>query len=140
MVLQMEDCIDVMHALYPDYNVLFLFNHSCGYDRQRDDGLNVENMSKNYRGKQSLLRPTLIREEAGYLGTYPHQLSPGDTQHMIFGENDEGPFWMSQQERELNRNDRIEQGKTRKRRKSKEELIEELCNKGVHGTGNYTNI
>ena len=33
MVLQMEDCIDVMHALYPDYDVLFLFDHSCGHDR-----------------------------------------------------------------------------------------------------------
>ena len=68
MVLQIGDCIDVMHALYPDYNVLFLFDHSCGHDRQREDGLNVENMSKNYGGKQSLLRPTLIREEAGYRG------------------------------------------------------------------------
>ena len=54
MVLQMEDCIDVMHALYPDYDVLFLFDHSCGHDRQREDGLNVENMSKNYRGNQIL--------------------------------------------------------------------------------------
>jgi hypothetical protein len=58
MVLQMEDCIDVMHALYPDYDVLFLFDHSCGHDRQRKDGLNLENMSKNYGWKQSLLRPT----------------------------------------------------------------------------------
>jgi hypothetical protein len=48
MVLQMEDCIDVLKVLYPSYDVLLLFDHSCGHDRQRDDGLNVENMSKGW--------------------------------------------------------------------------------------------
>ena len=54
IMLQMEDCIDVMNLLYPQYDVLFLFDHSCGHVRQRKDGLNVENMSKSYGGKQSI--------------------------------------------------------------------------------------
>jgi hypothetical protein len=44
MVLQMEDCLDVMRVLYPEYKVLLLFDHSCGHDWQREDGLNVDNM------------------------------------------------------------------------------------------------
>jgi hypothetical protein len=42
MVVQIEDCVDVIHVLYPDFEVLFLFDHSYGHDRQREDGLNVE--------------------------------------------------------------------------------------------------
>ena len=32
MVLQLEDCIDVLRCLYPQYDVLFMFDHSCGHD------------------------------------------------------------------------------------------------------------
>jgi hypothetical protein len=46
MVLQMEDCVDVMKVLHPEVDVLLLFDHSCGSDRQQENGLNVENMSK----------------------------------------------------------------------------------------------
>jgi hypothetical protein len=70
MVLQMEDCLDVLDTLYPQFDVLLLFDHSCGHDKQQSDGLNVENMTKNYAGKQSFLRPTLIKEERGYFGPY----------------------------------------------------------------------
>jgi hypothetical protein len=34
MVLQMEDCIDVMKVLHPEVDVLLLFDHSCGHDGQ----------------------------------------------------------------------------------------------------------
>jgi hypothetical protein len=40
MVLQLEDCIDVLQVLHPQYDYVFLFDHSCGYDRQRPNGLN----------------------------------------------------------------------------------------------------
>lgn len=38
MVLQMEDCIDVMRVLKPDFDILFLFDHSRGHDTQQEDG------------------------------------------------------------------------------------------------------
>jgi hypothetical protein len=79
MVLKME-IFDVMKLLYPQYDVLFLFDHSCGHDRQCEDGLNFENMSKSYHGKQSILRTLLIKQERGYLGRFPHTLNPGDMQ------------------------------------------------------------
>jgi len=53
MVLQLEDCVKVLKVMYPQYNFLFLFDHSCGHDRQRDDGLNIENMpKKNMEGNR----------------------------------------------------------------------------------------
>ena len=35
MVLQLEDCVDVLKCLYPQYDFLLLFDHSCGHDKQR---------------------------------------------------------------------------------------------------------
>ena len=92
MVLQMEDCIDVLKVLYPSYDVLLLFDHSCGHDRQRDDGLNVEYMSKGYGGKQSRLRPSLIKQVDGYIGSFTQKLNVGDTQTMIFSADDDVLF------------------------------------------------
>jgi TfoX/Sxy family transcriptional regulator of competence genes len=53
MVLQLEDCADVVTTLYPQYQFLFLFDHSCGHDRAREDALNVNNMNTGYGGKQT---------------------------------------------------------------------------------------
>ena len=92
IILQLYDCIDVLKCLYPQYDYLFVFDHSCGYDKQREYGLNAENMSKSYGGKQSLLHTTLIKEASGYLGAFQCSLKPGDTQFMSFQPNDGRPF------------------------------------------------
>ncbi len=99
MVLQIEDCIDVLKVLFPNFDVLLLFEHSCGHDRQQEHGLNIENMSKGYGGKQSRLCPSIIKEVDGYLGSFNQTLNPGDTQIMVFGPNDDGTLWMTPTER-----------------------------------------
>ena len=33
MVTQLEDCIDCLTVLYPEYDFLFLFDRSCGHDK-----------------------------------------------------------------------------------------------------------
>jgi hypothetical protein len=71
MVIQFEDCMDCLTTLYPEFDYLFLFDHSCGHDKQREDGLNAERMLKGFGGKQAVLHDTLIRQEQSYLGTYP---------------------------------------------------------------------
>jgi hypothetical protein len=71
MVLQLEDCRDCLRVLYPDIEFLFMFDHSCGHDRQKENGLRVENMSKSFGGKQTKLRETRIMQEQGYLGKFP---------------------------------------------------------------------
>jgi hypothetical protein len=115
MELQLEDCIDVLRRLYPQYDVLFMFDHSCGHDQQREDGLNVENMSKNYGGKQSELRTSLIKQEKGYHGQFPSNLNPGYVQSMVFLPGDEGPCWMTAEQWQSTRLDVEIQGKKQKR-------------------------
>jgi hypothetical protein len=34
MVLQFEDCIDIVNTLWPEFDCIFLFDHSCGHVRQ----------------------------------------------------------------------------------------------------------
>ena len=34
MVLQLEDCVDCLKVLFPQFQYLFLFDHSCGHDRR----------------------------------------------------------------------------------------------------------
>ena len=126
MVLQLEDCVDVLKILYPHFDFLFLFNHSCGHNKQREDGLNVENMSKSYGGQQAMLCTSTIKQQHGYLGPYSCTLKPGDEQSMIFKQGDVGSFWMSEQEHEEKRHDKIIEGETVKRKFKKKELIEKL--------------
>ena len=47
MSVQFEDCVDCIKVLYPQYDFIFLFDHSCGYDRQCPDGLSANQMKKN---------------------------------------------------------------------------------------------
>ncbi len=64
--------------------VSFPIRHSCGHNKQQPNG--AENMLKNYRGQQSILRSTVIKQEKGYLGPHTCTLNPGDVQHFIFSE------------------------------------------------------
>ncbi len=124
MVLQLKDCMDCLKVLFPQFQYLFLFDHSCGHDRQREDGLNIENMSKSFGGKQSFMHNTLIKESHGYLGPYHKILNPGDVQHMVFTESDPGPFCLSEREREEQRQDTILEGRTVRRRLKKKSSLE----------------
>jgi len=67
MVLQLENCMDGLHTLYPQFYVILLSGHSCGHNKQKKM-LTTENMTMNYGGKQCLSRPFLRKEERDYLG------------------------------------------------------------------------
>ena len=58
----------------------------------------------------------VIKQENGYLGTYRHTLTVGATQHFVFQNDDDGPFWMSEQERAAKKEDRVLQGQTKKKK------------------------
>jgi hypothetical protein len=140
MVLQLEDCTDCLKVLYPEHEFLFLLDHSCGHDRQRDDGLNVENMNKSYGGNKPKMRETTIQCEKGYLGPYRRQLQPGDVQRMVFTQADVGPFWMSDEEREKRRHDVILEGQVVKRKLTKKELMQILLTRGITMKGRLVDI
>jgi len=109
MVIQLEDCIDVLQALQPhgeNCDYLFMFDHSNGHDKQRPDGLNANAMNKKFGGSQPRMRSTVIKDE-DHLGPYnfPGRLQVGDTQDFTFQSTDVGPCWMTPEEQLQNKND-----------------------------------
>ena len=108
LIVQLEDCIDVMLALNGNkYDYLFLFDHSSGHDRMRDNAKNVNRMNIGFSGMQKTLRPTKITKQnyKHLIGKYwdannPDHVKVGQTQHFKYQKNDAGPFHLSQEERE----------------------------------------
>ena len=134
MVLQVEDCVDCLKVLYPQYDFLFLFDHSCGHDRGQTDGLNAKRMAVSFGGKQPKMHPTIIEAEDGYLGPHRHSsvLSVGEEQKMVwpvysdeeFDKDKHGPYWMTPQMREARR--KTVYGDIEERDKTVDELKKEI--------------
>ncbi len=75
MALQFEDCINCIHALFPQFDSVWQFDHSCGQDRGWEDGLNVSKMSVNWGGEQCMLPSTQILQEEGFLWLHSPKLT-----------------------------------------------------------------
>jgi hypothetical protein len=109
-----------------------MFDHSCGHDRGREDELNVANMQVMWGGKQSKVRLTEIKEEAGFLGPHSPQLKVGDIQYMQFQESDVGPYYMPVIQQQLQRYDEIKGEKIKNR--LKKDLCEGATSSGIKHT------
>jgi hypothetical protein len=134
MVLQFEDCVDVVKVSYPEYNYMFLFYHSCGYDRKRPIGLYINSMRKGFGGKQMVMRDSKMESEE-YLGQFGGLLSVSASQRIHFVPSDAGPYWMiDYAEKHSNRKD-SPSGKKIKRFQNKGDLLKELQSKGVSAKG-----
>jgi hypothetical protein len=70
-------------------------------------GLNISKISKNYGGKQPIMRDSIINDVTCFgpyhNKTYPLQLN--GTQVMTFTEEDEGPFYLTPEQREKRKYD-----------------------------------
>jgi len=117
-----------------------MLDHSYGHDRQREDGLNVENMNKSYGGNKPKLRVTYIAQEKGFLGPYLCKLQPGDTQRLVLSPSNDGSFWMGHEEQEKKRHDVIVEGQTVKRKLTKKELQEILLTRGITAKGRLADL
>eukprot|EP00978_Attheya_sp_CCMP212_P024028 scaffold74802_cov56-Attheya_sp.AAC.1 len=96
MVLQLEDCIDILTVAFgKTYDYVFLFDHSCGHDRMRKDAINIHGMNVGFAGKQMRSHDSVILQHDGYLGSryystpeeenkYGKQLQVGDTASFQF--------------------------------------------------------
>ena len=108
MAIQFEDCVDCLKVIYPHFDFAFLFDHSQGHAKKLTNGLDAYNMNKGYGGAQPKMRESVIKADDGYLGMHEQRtLNVGDTQTFTFQPGDDGPFWMTEEVRELNRHDRI---------------------------------
>jgi hypothetical protein len=134
MVLQFEDVVDCLKILHPNVHFVFLFDHSSGHAKQRPDGLNASRMNKSFGGKGPAMHPTLIEREFGFLGPFQRILAPGQTQQLVFTDTDEGPFWMTPDDRIQNRFDQNDGADPLIVQRNKSELISALHSKGITNT------
>ena len=95
MVLQVNDCTIVLKVNFPEIDFLFMLDHSCGHDKQRESGLNAENMHKQefwWKTKQTTWHDNKTRDRLPWPTS---ALSASRRcQKLSFHEDDEGPFWM----------------------------------------------
>ena len=127
--LQLEDCVDCLTILFPEYDFLFLYDQSSGHTKMRDDGLLVNNMNISYGGVVNTMHDSVIKE----LGPYQSLLKIGDVQKMIFTKHDRGPFWLTSLQCIKSKYDSVQDTKIKKD-KTKIELLIELRKKGVDTT------
>jgi hypothetical protein len=104
--IRFEDFVDCK-VLFPQFDFEFLFDHSQGHAKKLMGGLDAYSMKRGYGGAQPMMRKSKIKEHYGYLGSNARILDVGDTQSFVFTSDNNGPFWMTPQQRELNRNDRL---------------------------------
>ena len=130
MALQFEDVCDCYRVAYPcdRYEHHYFFDHSSCHDKMLDDGLNAGKMNLSFGGAKPKMRQTEITE--GCLGPHDPKLKIGEKQQLVFQCGDEGPFWMSPEEREHRRHDRVTGGEKR-HRLNKKELYQKLNEKSV---------
>ena len=116
MVLQLEDIVDVLDAIYSvpwdgcdsphnvfvksatrpkalcrKFEYLFLTDHSCGHDRKRPDGLDVTSLRKGPTAAAKKMRDVQITDGIGIISDkYNHPKKPkvGDVQKLVFGDMD----------------------------------------------------
>ena len=134
MSIQFEDCVDCLKVVYPHFDFSFLFDHSQGHAKKLLNGLDAYSMIKGYGGAQPQMRELMIKEHDAYLGIHRRTLNVGDIQSFIFLPTDDGPFWLSEAERVLNRHDQIlpsPPGASRMQNKAISKLIAELGPIGI---------
>jgi hypothetical protein len=131
MILQLEDCVGFLKTLYPAMDFIFLFDHSSGHAKKRIGRLDASAMNKGFGGTQPSMRETIIKTEDGYLGPFPRVVTVGDALRFDFQESDNGPFWLSEQEKLRQKFDRIV-GRERQVEKTNADLAQELSKGQIH--------
>ena len=120
MVLQLEDCINVLKITHPEFDFVYLFDHSNGHNRMRPNGLNINKINVRFAGKQPKMRSSKVETEIfGPFHTANYALQPGMIQHMQFSEVDDGPCYLLPVERMQKKNDKCVGTKVRSLNKSK---------------------
>ena len=70
MVLQLEDCTEIIKALHPGIYSIFIFDRYCGCDRVVEARLNVMSMNSGYGRTQQDMHLKNINQEVVCLGLH----------------------------------------------------------------------
>ena len=79
------------------YDFKFYFDHSSGHDCLWPNWLNANEMNKFFGGTKEM-RATKINNNT-YLGPHQPLLKEGDTQYMHYRPGDQGPCYLSEDEK-----------------------------------------
>jgi hypothetical protein len=139
MVLLLEDVVDCLTILHPEFDYLFLFDYSCGHDRQHEDGLNSGRMLKLFGGMQPKMRAAEIKKREGYLGFFQASVAVSDVQQMVFSPTDAGPLWMLPEEHEAKWKETILSA-TKVQNFKKKEPLEKLKERNITYKGNMEGL
>ena len=95
MVLQIEDCVDCLNYLYPQFQYQFELDHSSGHAMERPDGLSTTPgvINMGWGGKQRMMRSTVLSEGDIGILTHDRVLKVGDEQSMVFLDTDLPPIF-----------------------------------------------
>ena len=63
--LTVTSCVDCNKVLYPQFNLMFLFNHSQGHAKKLVGGLDAYSMIRGYGGAQSIMHESKFKEHNG---------------------------------------------------------------------------
>ena len=82
--VQFKDCIDVFNVLFPNFDFIFLFDHSNGHNNMQPNSLNANKISICFDGKQPHMRDAVIDSPRllGPFHTSDHELQLGSSQKM----------------------------------------------------------
>ena len=66
-VMQLEDCIDCVRVLLPEFDHVFLFDSLSSHQKKREQGLDASAMNNGYGGAQPQMWDTTIESTEGFL-------------------------------------------------------------------------
>ena len=127
--LQLEDVVDALSMIFPQLELVFLFDQLSGHTKMRIDSLHIRSMNGSHGGSVGMMHDTRIRE----VGLHPRILQVGEKQVMHFIEGADGPFWMTPAQRLETKHDQ-QLGTAKSRAKTKIELLKELRQSGYDTT------
>jgi len=137
IIIQIEDVMDCLKHLHGDqYKYCFLFDHSSGHAKKRENGLDAKKMNVSWGGNMSM-RNTHIESYHGFIGPYHDSsiegmVTVGAEQTLTYESESDlrlGPFHISESEREAKRHDinfEISTEKQKAKQLTKTELVEKL--------------
>jgi hypothetical protein len=66
----LEDVVDVLSTIFPQFDLVFLFDQLSGHTKMRIDSLHIRNMNVSHEGSVGMMHDTIIRE----VGLHPRIL------------------------------------------------------------------
>ena len=63
MIIQIEDCIDCLQLMYPQFDYEFELDHSSGHNSERVNDLSTSSMNLGWGAKQRRMRKWILTKD-----------------------------------------------------------------------------